>query len=51
MTNMAAIGYMIRAAKALGLDKELIRKLEREMVAEMDLTLEEDAEKTYNEFC
>lgn len=47
MTNAAAIGYMILAAKVLGLPRETIRKLEHAMYYEMDFTDEEAAEKAY----
>ena len=50
MTNGAAIGYMILAAKRLGLKKETIQKLESVMSSEMDFTTEEQAEKTYQQF-
>lgn len=47
MTNAAAIGYMILAAKTLDLPKETIINLERAMYYEMDFTDEEAAEKAY----
>lgn len=50
MNNSSAIGYMILAAKALKLDKELTRKLEREMLAQMDLHTIEEAADAYVEF-
>ncbi len=50
VTNAAAIGYMIKAAKQLGLDKETIRQLERLMCDQMDFYTEEQAEREYNNF-
>jgi len=50
MTNAAAIGYMILAAKALKLDKETIKQLEANMEHFMDMRTEEEAEETYNNF-
>ena len=48
MNNSAAIGYMILAAKALGLDKKTIRTLESAMRSKMDIFTEDEAEETYN---
>lgn len=48
MTNSAAIGYMILAAKRCGLSKDAIRKLERTMYLELDFTTEDEAEEVYN---
>lgn len=50
MTNSAALGYMIMAAKVLKLPKELIQQLEQEMQVMFDLELEEDAEQVYKSF-
>lgn len=47
MTNGAAIGYMILAAKELKLPKDTIQKLYRLMYEIMDYTTEETAEKAY----
>lgn len=47
MTNGAAIGYMILAAKNLNLERDLIRQLEKEMVHVMDFWTEEEAEEIY----
>lgn len=48
MTNGAAIGYMILAAKQAGMDKDHIKCLEELMVTEMDFATEEEAERAYN---
>lgn len=47
MTNAAAIGYMIRAAKQIKLDDKTIKILEILMLEEMDFHTEEEAEQTY----
>lgn len=47
MTNAAAIGYMIRAAKQTKLDNKTIKILEAIMLEEMDLHTEAEAEKAY----
>jgi hypothetical protein len=47
MTNGAAIGYAILAAKRLGLTTKQLIVLEGEMRAEMDITTEEEAEEAY----
>ena len=47
MTNGAAIGYAIIAAKWIGLTDEQIKKLDRAMYEAMDKTTEEHAEKVY----
>lgn len=47
MTNAAAIGYMIRAAKKTKLDSKTIKILEAIMLEEMDFHTEVEAEKTY----
>ncbi len=50
MTNAAAIGYMILAAKQLNIPEKTIKALERAMHIEMDMTDEETAEKAYRNF-
>jgi len=50
MTNAAAIGYMIKAAKQAKLDKKTIKQLEALMLEEMDFHTEEEAEKEYYSF-
>lgn len=50
MTNKAAIGYMILAAKVLKMDDYDIRQLENEMISQMDENTEEEAEKEYKNF-
>lgn len=50
MTNAAAIGYMIRAAKKTKLDNKTIKILEAIMLEEMDFHTEEEAEKTYQSY-
>lgn len=50
MTNGAAIGYAILAAKSIGLGKEIIKLLESAMYSEMDFTGEDAAEKAYQNF-
>jgi len=50
MTNSEAIGYMILAAKALKLEKDLIKQLEAEMKYQMDMKTEQEAEMTYKTF-
>lgn len=50
MTNGAAIGYMILAAKSLKLDHEIIKELEAEMKDQMDFKSEEQAQKAYQSF-
>lgn len=47
MTNAAAIGYMILAAK---LDDEITKQLESLMVNKMDLHTEREAEEAYRNF-
>jgi hypothetical protein len=47
MTNAAAIGYMILAAKRMRLDKMYIAQMEANMRSEMDFTTEEEAEEAY----
>lgn len=47
MTNAAAIGYMILAAKNAKLDAKTISQLESLMSVEMDFKTEEEAEKAY----
>lgn len=48
MTNAAAIGYMIIAARRLGLSEEQIKALEVEMLSRMDWVSADFAELTYN---
>lgn len=50
MTNAAAIGYMIIAAKNLKLDTKIIKQLESNMAYFMDMRTEEEAEEAYNKF-
>jgi len=50
MTNAAAIGYMIKAAKQAKLDKKIIKQLEVLMLEEMDFHTEEEAEQEYYNF-
>lgn len=50
MTNAAAIGYMILAAKQLSIPEKTIEKLEDAMYVQMDMIDEETAEKTYRRF-
>lgn len=45
MTNTAAIGYMIIAARELKLDEKTIRDLASKMIRAMDTYSEEEAEK------
>lgn len=47
MTNGAAIGYMIIAARKAGLDDETIQRLESMMYLEMDRMTEGEAEHVY----
>lgn len=47
MTNAAAVGYMIRAAKQANLDDRTIKILEVLMLEEMDEHNETEAEETY----
>lgn len=50
MTNAAAIGYMIRAAKQTKLENKIIKILEAIMLEEMDFHTEEEAERTYQSY-
>ena len=50
MNNGAAMGYMIMAAKSMGLDEDTIKTLEAGMNYKMDMHTEEEAEKTYRNF-
>lgn len=50
MTNQAALGYMILAAKRKGYTEEQIRELEGAMLYMMDMKTEDEAEKAYREF-
>jgi glycerol kinase len=47
MTNAAAIGYAILAAKAMGLTQKQLQDLEGKMRVEMDFVTEEEAEEAY----
>lgn len=47
MTNAAAVGYMIRAAKQTELEDKIIKILEVLMLEEMDFHTEQEAEETY----
>lgn len=47
MTNAAAVGYMIRAAKQTELEDKVIKILEVLMLEEMDFHTEQEAEETY----
>ena len=50
MTNGAAIGYMILAAKQAAIPHETIKLIEALMKEQMDFHSEEEAERTYNNF-
>lgn len=50
MNNGEAIGYMILAAKALGLDDKTIKKMERELIDQMDMKSEKQAHTAYCNF-
>ena len=50
MTNKAAIGYMMLAAKALGLDENIIKDLDYTMQAAMDQYTESQAENVFIKF-
>jgi len=50
MTNAAAIGYMIRAARQAKLERETVKELEKLMEEQMDLYTEEEAEEAYERF-
>ena len=50
MERDIAIGYMIIAAKQLGLDKQIIKDIESGMREVMDYITEEDAEMEYMDF-
>lgn len=47
MTNFAAIGYAIIAAKQIGLTSEQIKKLDSAMYEAMDEHTNEEAEEVY----
>ena len=47
MTNAAAIGYAIMAAKAMGLGRDALKALESHMYYMMDEATEEEAEEVY----
>lgn len=48
MTNNEAIGYMILAGKALRIDPRIIKKFEVEMKYQMNMKVEEKAQKAYD---
>ena len=50
MSNGAAIGYMIKAARSLGFIDILIKALERGMLDAMDSSTEDEAEAVYRQF-
>lgn len=50
MTNGAAIGYMILAAKAMGLDEDTIKRIEAGMTYQMDMKTEDEAEGVYQKY-
>ena len=50
MERNVAIGYMIMAGKAIGIDKETLKKLESRIKVTMDIMTEEEAEIEYNDF-
>jgi hypothetical protein len=47
MTNGAVIGYMILAARDLGMSEHDIRRLENSMRRQMDLKTEAEAKREY----
>ena len=50
MNNPATIGYMILAAKKVGLQEKEIKAIEREMQLQMDCKTEGEAEVSYRNF-
>lgn len=50
MNNSQAIGYMIMAAKSLGMDDKTVKELESEMAYQMDMHAEEEAEQVYMQY-
>ena len=50
MSNGAAIGYMIKAARNLGFIDVITKALERGMQAAMDSLTEDEAEAVYRQF-
>lgn len=50
ITNDMAIGYMILAAKDLGLDKKVIKEIEKNMKNHLEQTSKEKVIETYNNF-
>lgn len=50
MNNSAATGYMILAAKKLGIQEKEIKAIEREMQRQMDFKTEGEAEDMYRKF-
>lgn len=47
ITNAAAIGYALLAAKKMGLSKEELKRLEAIMYGYLDLVTPEEAEEVY----
>lgn len=45
MDNRQAIGYMLLACEKVGLDKEITKKLYREMYWQFDMKTKEEAEE------
>jgi len=50
MNNSATIGYMILAARKVGLQEKEIKAIEREMQLQMDCKTEGEAEVSYRNF-
>jgi hypothetical protein len=50
LTDNEAIGYMILAGKALRIDPRIIKKFEVEMKYQMNMKVEEKAQKAYKTF-
>lgn len=50
MNNSVATGYMILAAKIVGLPEKEIKAIEREMQRQMDFKTENEAEEMYRKF-
>ncbi|SDC60364.1 hypothetical protein SAMN05421734_1135 [Pelagirhabdus alkalitolerans] len=50
MDNKQALGYLLLACKELGLTKEEVHKLRREMYVQFDLKDPEEAEKFGHEW-
>lgn len=47
MTNAAAIGYALMAAKKMGMSHEELKRLEAIMYGYLDLVSEDEAEEVY----